>query len=181
MVRAYERISKRVTPDVVVLAFYTDDFRRLRPQYSGMGYPFPKFELVDGALVTVPFPGPLPAWRRLRVVQAAEQTYWRFARNRYALNGALLDRLRGGMKAPTKLAVVFVPGRADTSEDQTRRAFLRDWCRRTSTPFLDLTETMAAAGVESLHIPGNYHWNDRGHEVAGTAIQRFLSDSGVIH
>ena len=58
MVRAYERISRRVTPDVVVLAFYTDDFRRLRPLYSGMGYPFPKFELVDGALVTVPFPDP---------------------------------------------------------------------------------------------------------------------------
>lgn len=179
MVRAYEHISKRVTPDVVVLAFYTDDFRRLRPMYSGMGYPFPKFELVDGALMTVPFPDPLPAWRRLRVVQAVEQTYWRFARNRFALNGALLDRLRADLKPTTRLAVVFVPGRADTPEDQTRRTFLREWSLRTATPFLDLTETMTAAGVDSLHIRDNYHWNDRGHEVAGTAIQRFLSDSVI--
>jgi hypothetical protein len=163
----------------VVLAFYTDDFRRLRPLYAGMGYPFHKFELVDGALVTVPFPDPIPAWRRLRVIQAIEQTYWRFARNRFDLNGALLDRLRAGIKPPTKLAVVFVPGRADTPEDQARRSFLRDWCQRTATPYLDLTETMNAAGVDSLHIRGNYHWNDRGHEVAGTAVRKFLIDSGV--
>jgi hypothetical protein len=180
MVRAYEHISRRVTPDVVVLAFYTDDFRRLRPLYSGMGYPFPKFELVDGALVTVPFPDPLPAWRRLRVVQALEQTYWRFARNRFTLNGALLDRLRGDIKPPTKLAVVFVPGQGDTPEDQTRRKFLLEWCQRTTTPFLDLTDTMRKAGVDSLHIPENYHWNSRGHEVAGTAIQAFLREAGVV-
>jgi len=180
MVRALERVSQRITPDVVVLAFYTDDFRRLRPLYSGMGYAFPKFELENGALVTVPFPSPLPAWRRLRVTQAVEQTYWRFARNRYDLNGALLDRLRAGIKPQTKLAVVFVPGRADTKEDQTRRGYLREWCERTQTPFLDLTETMKAAGIESLHIPGNYHWNDRGHEVAGMAIQKFLRESGVV-
>ena len=116
----------------------------------------------------------------MRVVQAAEQTYWRFARNRFELNGALLDRLRADIKPPTRLAVVFVPGRADTSEDQARRSFLRDWCQRNTTPYLDLTETMTAAGVDSLHIPGNYHWNDRGHEVAGTAIQGFLIDSGSI-
>jgi hypothetical protein len=179
MVRTFERISKRVTPDAVVLAFYTDDFRRLRPFYAGMGYPFPKFELVDGNLVTVPFPGPLPAWRRLRIVQAIEQTYWRFARNRYDLNEALLDRLRNGIQPQTRLFVVFVPGRADNSEDQERRRFLNEWCTRTRTPFLDLTETMSAAGVDSLHIVGNYHWNKRGHEIAGTAIHRFLRDSGI--
>lgn len=176
MVRAFEHVSRRVTPDLVVLAFYTDDFRRLRPMYSGMGYPSPKFEIEDGKLVTVPFPGPLPAWRRLRVVQALEQTYWRFARNRFDLNGALLDRLRAGLKPRTRLAVVFIPGRADTAEDQRRRAFLRDWCERTGTPYLDLTETMSAAGVESIHIPGNYHWNARGHQVAATAIQKFLRE-----
>jgi hypothetical protein len=163
MVRAFERISRRVTPDVTVLAFYTDDFRRLRPRYTGMGYALPRFELVDGKLIDLPPPGPLPAWRRLRLVQAVEQTYWRFARNQFALNGALLDRLHARTEGHSKLFVVFVPGRADTDEDQRRRGFLSEWCQRNNIPFLDLTETMKAAGVDPLHIPGNYHWNRRGH------------------
>jgi hypothetical protein len=179
MVRAFERISQRITPDVTVLAFYTDDFRRLHPRYTGMGFALPRFELVDGKLVDLPAPGPLPAWRRLRLVQAVEQTYWRFGRNQFALNGALLDRLHARTEGRSKLFVVFVPGRDDTDEDQRRRGFLNEWCGRNNIPFLDLTDTMQAAGVESLHIPGNYHWNRHGHEVAGTAIQRFLRESGA--
>jgi hypothetical protein len=180
MVRAFEKVSRRVMPDVTVLAFYTDDFRRLRPRYTGMGYALPRFELANGSLVDLPPPGPLPAWRRLRVVQAVEQTYWRFARNQYALNGALLDRLKGKAEGRSRLLVVFVPGRADTDEDQRRRGFLNEWCQRNTIPYLDLTETMKAAGVESLHIPGNYHWSRHGHEVAGTAIHRFIRESGAV-
>jgi len=38
MIRAIERFGKKADPDVVVLAVYTDDFRRLLPYYAGVGY-----------------------------------------------------------------------------------------------------------------------------------------------
>lgn len=180
MVRAFERISQRVRPNLVVLAFYTDDFRRLGPFYAGQGYPFPKFELVDAKLVSVPFPDPLPLWRRLRVLQAVEQSYWRLARNQFALNEALLNRLRQATDRGTGLAVVFVPGRGDTAEDKARREFLGDWAARTRTPFLDLTETMHRAGFDRIHIPNNAHWNEHGHALAGTAIRDFLKESNLV-
>jgi hypothetical protein len=112
MVRAYERLSRRVRPSAVLLNLYTDDFRRLRPYYAGMGYPFVKFELEGGRLVDVPFPDPPGFFGRLRVVQAVEQSYWRFARNRYELNKALLDRLREHTEPARGWRPHFYPARA---------------------------------------------------------------------
>lgn len=176
MVRAFERFSKRVKPDVVVLAFYTDDFRRLIPFSGGLGYPFPKFELRDGGLVSVPFPS-LPLWRRLRVVQAVEQTYWRLNRNRFDLNGALLERLHGGVREQQGAFVVaFLPGRGDTPEDRQRRTWLRDWCGKARVPFVDLTDTIHGARGAAF-IPDNSHWNPQGHRLAGEAIHRFLRET----
>jgi hypothetical protein len=173
MVRAYERLSARVEPDVVILGFYTDDFRRLHPFNAGQGYPFPKFALEDGRLVDVPFPV-LPAWRRLRVVQAVEQSYWRLTRNQYELHAALLDRLqRGARDRGAVLAIVFLPGTGDTPEDAERRAWLRAWSQRAGVPFLDLTDAIHAAGPAAF-IPNNAHWNELGHRLAGEAIRAFL-------
>lgn len=175
MVRAFERISRRVKPDVVVLAFYTDDFRRLGPHYAGEGYPFPKFELVGGTLEDRPFPS-LPMWHRLRTVQAIEQIHSHLTRNRYDLNEALLNRLRQN-RLGVPIAVVFLPGHADTEEDKTRRGFLDRWCREASVPYLDLSEVIHNVG-RAAFIPNNFHWNEHGHELAGTAIHAFLRDSG---
>jgi len=180
MVRAYEKLSRRSRPNVVVLGFYTDDFRRLGPYYSGQGYSFPKFQLKNDELVDVPFPAPPSLWARLRLVQAAQQISWRFTRNQYALNGALLDRLRGDMGRDTALGVVFLPGRGDTPEDQERRAFLAAWCQRTQTPFLDLSATIHGPDVEAAFIPGNPHLSERGHRLAGEAIHGFLQASALI-
>jgi hypothetical protein len=181
MVRAYEKLSRRTHPDVVVLGFYTDDFRRLGLYYSGQGYPFPKFQLKNGELIDVPFPAPPSPWTRLRLVQAAQQISWRFTRNQYALNGALLDRLRRDVIPDSTLAVVFIPGRGDTTEDQERRAFLAGWCRRTQTPFLDLSATIHGPDVDAAFIPGNPHFSEQGHRLAGEAIYRFLQSSALIH
>lgn len=173
MIRVFERLSKRVKPDVVVLGFYTDDFRRLHPFNAGQGYPFPKFALQDGRLVSVPFPV-LPAWRRLRVVQAVEQSYWRLTRNQFALHHALLDRLNHGVRERgAALVVTFLPGTGDTPEDVERRRWLRNWSREAGIPFLDLTDTIHAAG-SAVFIPDNPHWNEHGHRLAGEAIRAFL-------
>jgi GDSL-like Lipase/Acylhydrolase family len=178
MVRAFERISRRVKPDLVVVAFYTDDFRRLDPYYAGQGYPIPKFELVGGKLEDRPYPS-LPAWRQLRTVQAFEQIRFRLGRNRYDLNEALLNRLHGN-RLGVPIAVVFLPGRGDTDEDKTRRRFLNDWCRKASVPYLDLSDVIHRVGNEAAFIPNDFHWNEHGHEVAGTAIHAFLRDSGAL-
>lgn len=176
MVRAVERASRRVRPDVVVLAVYTDDFRRLQPFYAGMGYASPKFELAGGQLRSVTFPT-LPAWRRPRVIQAVEQSYWRVARNRFGLHAALLERLRLSIgQKSSSLAVVFLPGRLDTNEDRARRTWLRQWCDGTRTPFLDLTEPIHGAGVDNVYIANNPHWNEQGHRLAGEAVHRFLRE-----
>ena len=179
MVRAYERIAARVRPKVVLLDFYTDDFRRLRPYYSGMGYPSLKFELDGENLIDVPFPEPPTLWRQLRIVQAVEQTYWRFRRDRLELNAALLQRLRKDTAPDVTLAVAFLPGTGDTDVDKTRRAFLNDWCRDNHVPFVDLTEPILRLGAPGF-IPGNPHWNERGHEVAGRALHQFLVNAKVM-
>ena len=172
-IRAYERVSKRVKPDVVILGFYTDDFRRLHPFNAGQGYPFPKFALQDGQLVDVPFPV-LPAWRRLRVVQAVEQSSWRLTRNQYPLHAALLERLQQGTRdRGAVLVIVFLPGTGDTPEDAERRAWLRTWSQNAGVPFLDLTAAIHAAGASSF-ILNNAHWNELGHRLAGEAIHAFL-------
>jgi hypothetical protein len=180
MVRAFEKMSRRIRPDVLVLAFYTDDFRRLGPYYSGQGYPAPKFQLKDGVLSEAPFPAAPSFWSRLRLVQAVQQIVWRLTRNQYDLNAALLDRLRRDTGTDTALAVVFVPGRGDTSEDQERRAFLAAWCLRTQTPFLDLTTTIHGPDIDAAFIPGNPHWSEHGHRLAGEAIHKFLQAGALI-
>ena len=58
MIRAIEHHGRKADPDVVVLAVYTDDFRRLVPYYAGVGYAYPKFEFSESELTSVPFPIP---------------------------------------------------------------------------------------------------------------------------
>jgi hypothetical protein len=149
MLRALETVGIKAAPDVVVLAVYTDDFRRLLPYYSGVGYPIPKFRLEGSELITVSYPAPA-RWERLRIVQAVYQNYWRRVRNRYDLNRAILDRFRANAdEHDFGPVVIFIPGRSDTDEDQERREWLRQWCARSDTPFLDLTEAIHGAGVEN--------------------------------
>ncbi|MFQ5699517.1 MAG: SGNH/GDSL hydrolase family protein [Myxococcota bacterium] len=175
MLRALEALAPRVRPSVVLLAIYTDDFRRALPQYSGMGYAVPKFELVRGRLVSVPYPA-LSGWRRLRLVQAAYEIYWRPRRNRFPLHAALLRRfLEQSRELGFRGAVAFLPGRDDTLEDRERRRFLRQQCAKLGLPFRDLSDAMHQAGVDRLYLPHNPHWNARGHALAAELLRPFLA------
>jgi hypothetical protein len=176
MVRAFEKISRRVRPDVVVLAFYTDDFRRVHKYYSGMGFPIRKFKLLNGRLETVPYPT-RPWWEGFRLIQGVEKvTGWQ-TRNNYALHWALLDRLRAASDRGVKMAVAFLPGRSDTTEDKLRRAWLLDWCVLAGVPFIDLTTTIHGAGVQQVFIENNEHWNEKGHRIAGEAIRLLVREN----
>jgi hypothetical protein len=158
-----------------VLAVYTDDFRRLLPYYAGVGLAYPKFELDGDRLVSVPFPYPR-GWERLRLVQALYHRLWQRDRNRFALNGALLDRfLRNAEAQRFRPVVVFFPGLGDTDEDRARRGFLAGWAARHGVPFADLTDAIHGAGVASLYIDVNWHWNAEGHRVAARELHALLA------
>ena len=173
MIRALEHYGRKADPDVVVLAIYTDNLRRLVPYYAGAGFAYPKFALVGSELVTIPYPYPR-GWQRLRLAQAAYQSRWgarhdrdvgwlRKNRNRYDLHEALLNRyLEKGKTAGFEPLVMFLPGRGDTEEDQERRGFLQKWTAEHEVRYLDLTRAIHGAGVDNVYIPGNWHWNAMG-------------------
>ncbi len=128
--------------------------------------------------MTVPYPVST-GWRRLRLVRFVEQLYWNKIadRNRYDLSRALLDHFVDLAQAlGSRPVVVFLPGQSDNQEDQARRHFLRAWGAARDVPYLDLTEAMRNAGVETVFIEGNWHWNAAGHRVAGEALHDFLRD-----
>jgi hypothetical protein len=73
-----------------------------------------------------------------------------------------------------KPVVLFLPGKGETAEDKERRDHLRAWSEARSIPFHDLTRTIHAAGVAATYIPGNWHWNEVGHRLAGDALHAAL-------
>ncbi len=174
MLRAIEAFGPKARPDIVLLAVYTDDFRRVAPTYAGLGHAVPKFGLVDGQLESFPYPRP-GVFERLRLVQLLFRLRPAAERNHYALNAALLDRFRAATEQLAAAPVVlFLPGRGDTPEDKQRRRFLGNWAARNDVPFVDLTDAIRGAGVSRLYIPRNFHWNPEGHRIAADAIHRRL-------
>lgn len=176
MLRALEQTGLKTRPDIVVLAVYTDDFRRVHPYYSGAGYRLPKFELQDGRLASVPYPE-LRDWQRLRVYQLIYQnlTTNKYFRDRFDINSALLERFyRLSKKYEFKPAIVFFPGRADNKFDKMRRAFLADWASDHSIPYLDLTKPIHDAGVKNVYIKRNWHWNAAGHRIVAINLQSMI-------
>lgn len=174
MSRAIEHHGRKVAPDVVVLTVYPDDFRRLLPYYAGVGFAYPKFDLVGAELVSVPFPSP-KFWERLRLMQLVYQTGWQRARNRYDLNKALLDRYLLSAKAiGFKPVVAFFPGQGDTDEDRERRGFLAAWTAANGVPYADLTDAIHGAGVDKVSIQDNWHWNPLGHKIAARELHALV-------
>ena len=175
MIRAIEHLGRKADPDVVVLLVYTDDFRRSHPYYAGVGYPFPKFDLIGTHLASHPYVYP-KWWERLRLVQAVYQTRWQLDRDQFELNAALLKRYETLAQtlgfAPF---VVFVPGTMETDGDQTRREFLTNWAVTHRIPFLDLTPAIYRAGVANTFIKENWHWSPLGHRIAARELQRLVS------
>ncbi len=179
MVRAIETFGRKAKPDILVLAVYTDDFRRVLPYYAGAGYGYSKFELRGNELVTTPFPYPR-FWERLRVVQLLYQTAWRLNRNRFDLNLALLDRfLKDSSAIGAEPMVAFLPGTADKKEDKQRRGVLHDWTTKNNVPYVDLTDAIHGAGVKNVYITDNWHWNPIGHRIAAEQLRDALRRSGL--
>lgn len=174
MIRALERLGRKADPDVVVLFVYTDDFRRVHPYYAGLGYPFPKFDLIGTKLTSHPYVYP-KWWERPRIVQAAYQTRWQQDRDRFQLNAALLERYETlAHNIGFAPVIVFVPGTMETDGDQTRREFVTNWTVTHRIPFLDLTPAIYRAGVANAFIKDNWHWSPLGHRIAAKELRTLL-------
>ena len=180
MLRALEEVGLRLNPDVVVLCMYTDDFRRVRPRYPGIGYEIPRYKLASSRLVSVPYPKVRP-WDHSRFFQGICHAYWSRTGAEFQLNMAILDRfLSLGEMHHFNIAVIFLPGTHDTKTDKRRRAWLRQYAQEHEVPFLDLSETIhKAAAKQELFILDNPHWNPEGHRIAATEIGRFLANDVV--
>jgi hypothetical protein len=176
MLRALEEVGLRMKPAVVIITMYTDDFRRVRPEYAAVGFEIPKFALRRGNLVSIEYPHP-PSWMRWSVIAAARETMWRASRAEWALNQAILDRFRElAAQRSFELVLLFLPGRADTPNDVKRRTWLRQYAERTGVPFLDLTEPiLGGGGGATLFVRANWHLNPQGHAVVARELRRFLA------
>lgn len=177
MLRALAALGPKAKPDVVVLAFYTDDFRRAQLEYSGAGYRIPKYRVENGKLVEHPYPA-WTGWRRSRLAYALLRSIARLDRNRYSLHTALLNRFQAVVASlGARPALAFLPGKGGTAEDNERRAFLAAWASDHRVPYLDLTDAMQAAGGKALFIPHDSHWNVRGHQVAAQGLHALLGET----
>jgi hypothetical protein len=174
MLRALEHVGLDPVPDVVVLAQFTDDFRRVVLPYAGAGFLLPRYVLRDGVLTTVPYPEPA-AWERLHLVQGIRYLRWRYTSATFPLNGAILDRfLALGRRHGFATAVLFLPGPEDHRDDRRRRVWLRDFAAQRTTPFLDLTDALHP-GAARYYLPRDPHWNAAGHRRVAETLRPFIA------
>jgi GDSL-like Lipase/Acylhydrolase family len=179
MLRALEQVGLQLHPDIVVLTMYTDDFRRVRPEYAGAGFEIPRYVVQEKQLVSVDYPR-AGVWTRWHTVSAAREALWRTSGTEWILNAAILDRVREHAgRSGFDLVLMFLPGTSDTPKDRERRSWLRAYAERTGTRYLDLTDTLLAGERQPLFIRDNWHLNARGHEVVGRTLGDFLNSPDV--
>ncbi len=101
---------------------------------------------------------------------------------------ATLDRMNAWTQEhDARLAVVTIPSReqvyaaAETGPDYDVRlpqAWVHVWARERGVPFLDLWSSLrehARASGEDVYVPGDIHFNERGHELAGVSIREWFT------
>lgn len=180
MLRALESVGLEAEPDLVILCIYTDDFRRVRPYFAGVGFKIPRYRLENGDLVTVPYPAP-PFWQRLRLFEGFRRLRWDGSRSMWHLNEAIFDRFVELSKLHEfQLVTVFLPGRRDTPTDQERRGWLADLAEDRGVLLKDLSDAVHSRPRSELFIEGNWHLNASGHALVGEEIHRMLLEERLI-
>ncbi len=182
MLRAWRTVGRGLRPEHVLLAVYTDDFRRIRPLYAGAGFRIPRFALVDGVLTDRPYPS-FPGWHQLRLAQVVMgatgtgpyASQKKEPAKERALNVAILEALREEVAASgASLSVAFLPAAGDLPIDAERRHLLRAWAAEHGLPFTDLTDTIHAM-EEAAFIERNWHYNAAGHEAVARQLVELIA------
>lgn len=78
-----------------------------------------------------------------------------------------------------QVALVFLPGMADTPADRVRRSQVKEYASLRNTPFLDLSEAIHAMGRRAF-IVGNPHFSPAGHQVVAMELDRFLTGGRLL-
>lgn len=174
MLRSLEAVGLDPAPKVVVMAFFSDDMRRVAPLYAGAGFPIPRYELQGGALVSVPYPEPWP-WERTLLVQGAYYAAWRYTAVTWPVTAAVLDRFRqDGEEHAFAPVLAFLPSRREGWDDRQRRDWLRDWAQRTGTAFVDLSDVLREQTNEPLFLADGVHLTAAGHRVVAEQLRPVL-------
>ena len=177
MLRASRWIAPKVQPDLLLVCIYTDDFRRVDPYYTGIGFAQPRFVLEGEELVSVPYPA-LSRLERTRINQARVQLGFKYSDYRWRIHEVMLNEFRAlATENAFELAFVFFPATGDNEKDRTQRRWLSDYGERHGVPVLDLTDSIHGAGVDRTYIHKNWHWNGYGHEIAAAEIAPFLREN----
>jgi hypothetical protein len=175
MLRSLQIVGLKLKPALVVFCMDTDGFRRVRPEYDGAGFAIPKYKLESGHLVSVPYPAP-NFENQLRISVAISKVLWNRTTWQWDLNQAILDRFEElGDQQHFQKVIMFLPGTADTTDDQQRRSWLRQYASRHATPFLDPSDAIHKVGKQAF-IPENPHYNPVGHQVLARELDRFLRE-----
>jgi hypothetical protein len=175
MLRALQAVGLKLRPRLVIFCMYTDDFRRVLPEFDGAGFMIPRYKLESGHLVSMPYPKP-SFWDRLRLSVAAKRFLWNHTTWQWDLNRAILDRFEElGDQQPFQKAILFLPGTDDTRADQERRSWLRQYASQHATPYLDLSDAIHKIG-KAAFLEDNPHYSPAAHKVLARELDRFLTE-----
>ncbi len=179
MLRALQEVGLQFNPDVVVFSMYTDDFRRVHPYYSGMGYRSPRFTLRSGKLVFIPYPT-LNTLERTHLFQVLHKIYWKLFNKEYKLTEAILIRfIELSHLYHFVPVIIFIPGSSEHVNDKERRQWLGSFAKDQDISYLDLSVAIHRVNRNEAYIPKNAHFNVQGHEIVAREIHRFLKEQST--
>lgn len=172
MLRALDAVGLDPPPAVVVMAVFTDDFRRVVRPYAGAGFPIPRFVLEGAELVTVPYPEPW--WfERLRLVQGIYYALWRYTPATRPLNEAIFDAFlqRAATRGFTPV-LLFLPGARAGWDDRQRARWITEYAATRPVAFRDLSPWLVDRMDQ--YLADGSHLSVAGHATVATALDEVL-------
>lgn len=176
MLLALEAVVDRARPDVVVVALFFDDFRRVRARYSGLGFLIPRFSLEGDSLALHPYPRPGLLERLhlyeagMRALRGRERILAGPSATEWEINVRILDRIRAAAsKYGFETVLVYLPGHWTGRVNDGRRRWVREQAERLGFAYVDANDPIQSDSVATF-IPGDGHYSPTGHEVLATAL-----------